>query len=116
MTGTCPLGSCCLACRATTDLRVVVLASPVGPLCVTLDGRCAAGGTVLALTADAVLRLVLEHREHDRAGDPPGGRCAAVPADPGFPRAEGESPGNRASGECSGSAGTPGVAGRGRPG
>lgn|GEM_PF-2588247 len=66
--GWCPVDACCLICRGTTDLRVVVRDSPAGPLCVTLDDRCARG-PALRLTLDAVARLAAEHREHDAARD-----------------------------------------------
>jgi len=80
VTAWCPLGACCLICRGATDLRVVVRGSPAGPLCVTLDDRCARGGPSLRLTLDAVARLAAEHREHDAARQ---AEAASWTAEPG---------------------------------
>lgn len=62
----CPLapGAMCLVCCTAEGVRVKVLGSPYGPLCVTLCPAHSGPGVHLRLTADAGRRLALEHRAH----------------------------------------------------
>lgn len=94
-TAGCPTGYACLACRtpapacdmpdgcgaregepcapycpgtaADPNVLIVSLAETgAGPTCITRCAVCTAEGRYPRLTADAALRLVVEHREHVR--------------------------------------------------
>ena len=75
---TCPVGTVCVSCRSTTDLRIRVDSGPAGDICWTACGKCATGWVPLRLTRDAVVGLAADHREHlglpprpDRNAPPP---------------------------------------------
>jgi hypothetical protein len=60
------------------DLTVSIAECAAGTLCVTRCAACTAEGRYPRLTADAAMRLVLEHAAH--AGRTPEGSAAGVTA------------------------------------
>lgn len=61
---TCPLGTLCYACKATSGLRVVMSGSGRNSMCWTACENCIAARRTLTLEPRAALWMMQEHRKH----------------------------------------------------